>query len=70
MTEPYLTTEQLADRWGLKASSIKSQRLRKQGPSYYTVGRLGLALGESRVRYPLSAVLAFEQTHSITPINP
>lgn len=68
--EPYLTTEQLAARWGLKPSSVKSQRLRGYGPSYYTVNRLGLALGQSRVRYPLAAVLAFEQTHSITPINP
>lgn len=68
--EAYLTTDQLAQRWGLKPSSIKSQRLRGQGPSYYTVGRLGLALGKPRVRYKLADVLAFEQTHSITPINP
>jgi hypothetical protein len=66
----YLTTEQLAERWGLKASTIKSQRLRGQGPPYYTVPRFGLPLGESRVRYPLPDLLAFEETHSITPINP
>lgn len=68
--EPYLTTNQLAERWGLKPSSIKSQRLRGQGPSYYTVNKLGLALGEPRVRYKLADVLAFEETHSITPVNP
>jgi len=66
----YLTTEQLAERWGLKPSSIKSQRLRGQGPSYYTVPRLGCPLGQSRVRYSLPDVLAFEETHSITPVNP
>ena len=66
----YLTTEQLAARWGLKPSSIKSQRLRGQGPSYYTVPRFGLPLGESRVRYPIADVLAFEESNSITPINP
>jgi len=66
----YLTTEQLAERWGLKPSSIKSQRLRGQGPSYYTVPRLALPLGEPRVRYNLADVLAFEATHSITPVNP
>lgn len=70
MTEPFLTTEQLAERWGLRPSSIKSQRLRGQGPSYYSVPRLGSPLGQSRVRYPLAAVLAFEETHSITPIKP
>jgi len=66
----YLTTEQLAERWGLKPSTIKSQRLRGQGPPYYTVPRFGLPLGESRVRYPLPDLLAFEEAHSITPINP
>lgn len=66
----YLTTEQLAERWGLRPSSIKSQRLRGQGPSYYTVPRLGCPLGQSRVRYNLPDVLAFEETHSITPVNP
>ena len=66
----YLTTEQLAARWGLKPSTIKSQRLRGQGPPYYTVPRLALPLGESRVRYPLADVLAFEETHSIIPVNP
>jgi hypothetical protein len=66
----YLTTDQLAARWGLKPSTIKSQRLRGQGPPYYTVPRFGLPLGEPRVRYQLADVLAFEETHSITPINP
>lgn len=66
----YLTTEQLAERWGLRPSSIKSQRLRGQGPSYYTVPRLGCPLGQPRVRYNLADVLAFEETHSITPLKP
>ena len=66
----YLTTDQLAARWGLKPSTIKSQRLRGQGPPYYTVPRFGLPLGEPRVRYQLADVLAFEETHSITPVNP
>jgi hypothetical protein len=28
MTEPYLTTEQLAERWGMKPSRIKGKRAR------------------------------------------
>jgi hypothetical protein len=66
----FLTTEQLAVRWGLKPSTIKAQRLRKQGPPHYTVPRFGLPLGESRVRYALADVLAFEEANSITPLNP
>jgi hypothetical protein len=69
MVEPYLTTEQLAQRWGLKPSAIKSQRRRKIGPEYYTLPRRYLAAGASRVRYPLAQVLAFEETNSITPLT-
>ena len=70
MTEPYLTTDQLARRWGLTKNALKSQRRRKQGPSYYMVNRLGLPLGESLVRYKLADVLAFELAYSITPLQP
>ena len=40
MTEPYLTTEQLAARWGVKPSTIKGQRARGSGPRYVTLPRL------------------------------
>jgi hypothetical protein len=70
MTEPYLTTEQLAARWGLKPSTIKSQRSRGNGPPHYELPRIATPAGEKRVRYALSAVLAFEQTHGIIPLNP
>jgi len=36
MTEPYLTTDQLAARWGLQPAAIKNQRARGIGPGYYT----------------------------------
>lgn len=70
MTEPFLTTEQLAQRWGISPSTLKSQRSRGYGPIYYTASRVSLPAGAARVRYPLAQVLAFEETHSITPINP
>jgi hypothetical protein len=60
MIEPYLTSDQLAARWGLKPSTIRGQRRHGLGPAYYTI---------SRVRYPLSQVLAFEEANSITPLN-
>jgi hypothetical protein len=70
MTEPYLTTEQLAARWGVKPSTIKGQRARGSGPRYVTLPRLATPAGTPRVQYPLADVLAFEESNSITPVNP
>ena len=67
MTEPFLTTDQLAARWGLKPAAIKNQRARGIGPDYVTASRIGTPAGVPRVRYPLSQVLAFEEANSITP---
>ena len=69
MTEPYLTTEQLAERWGMKPSAIKNQRTRGVGPQYITLPRVGTPAGTPRVRYPLAHVLAFEEANGITPLN-
>ena len=69
MTEPFLTTEQLAKRWGMKPSRIKGQRERGIGPEYVTLPRVGLPAGTPRVRYPLAQVLAFEEANNITPLN-
>jgi hypothetical protein len=69
MTEPNLTTEQLAKRWGVKPGAIKHQRERGIGPEYVTLPRIGLPAGTPRVRYPLANVLAFEEANNITPLN-
>jgi hypothetical protein len=53
MTEPFLTTDQLAARWGLKPAAIKNQRARGIGPAYVTASRIGTPAGTPRVRYPL-----------------
>jgi hypothetical protein len=37
MTEPYLTNDQLAARWGLQPAAIKNQRARGIGLVYYTI---------------------------------
>lgn len=70
MTEPYLTSDQLATRWGLSPATIKGQRARGIGPRYYTIPRISAPSGTSRVRYPLAQVLAFEEANNITPLNP
>ena len=70
MTEPYLSTDQLAARWGLRPSTLKGQRARGVGPPYETAERLASPLGAPRVRYSLAQILAFEAAHNITPLKP
>tara|TARA_R100000353_G_scaffold18585_4_gene17158 strand:+ start:484 stop:717 length:234 start_codon:yes stop_codon:yes gene_type:complete len=70
----YLTTKDLAYRYGLKPSTIKSWRDKtkagkKTGPIWYELKKNHLALGNPRVRYELHQVLAWEETNNITPIN-
>ena len=72
--QPYLSTKDLAERYGITQSTIKkwrtSTRLCKQeGPEWYTVPRTATALGSPLIRYPLPQVLAWEETNSIIPIK-
>jgi hypothetical protein len=50
MTEPYLTNDQLAARWGLQVPpAIKGQRARGSRPGkYYTIPRISFTM---RVRF-------------------
>ena len=69
-TEASLTTEQLAERWGLSPATIKHWRSRHVGPPYLPMPPLGTPYGTPRVRYQLHQVLAFEEANHITPIKP
>jgi transposase-like protein len=74
MDKQYLTTKDLAFRYGLTPSTIKSWRDKtkagnKTGPTWYTLPKNHLRLGHSRVRYELHHVLAWEEAHNITPIH-
>ena len=68
-TQAYLTTEQLAERYELSPTTIKGWRIRKQGPTWYQVPRIGLNPTAARTRYRLADVLAWEQSQGITPTN-
>jgi uncharacterized protein YjcR len=68
-TQAYLTTEQLAERYDLSPTTIKGWRIRKQGPTWYQVPRIGLSPTAARTRYRLADVLAWEQSQGITPTN-
>ena len=74
MEKQYLTTKDLAYRYALKPATIKSWRDKtkagnKTGPTWYTLPKTHLAIGQPRVRYELHHVLAWEEAHNITPIN-
>ena len=69
METQYLTTDQLAERYGLSISTIKSWRARQYGPEFYQLPQSRLARGNTRIRYQLHKVLAWEETNNITPIN-
>ena len=74
MEKQYLTTKDLAYRYALKPATIKSWRDKtkagnKTGPTWYTLPKNHLRLGQSRVRYELHHVLAWEEAHNITPIH-
>tara|TARA_Y100001951_G_C11131757_1_gene178615 strand:+ start:238 stop:456 length:219 start_codon:yes stop_codon:yes gene_type:complete len=64
----YLTTQQLAERYGLSPNTIKSWRAREYGPEYYELPFV--AFGTPKIRYQLHKVLAWEEANQITPIKP
>lgn len=67
--QTYLTTEDLADRYGVTYGTIKRWRREGRGPVYQKLDKLALSPKLPRVRYYLADVLAFEQAHNIVPLN-
>lgn len=74
-TAAYITTEQLATRYGISPATIKGWRSRSrrgikiQGPPWYKVPHIGQPYGAAIIRYRLADVLAWEQANGITPID-
>lgn len=65
----YLTTEDLAVRYGVKPNTIQHWRCRGQGPIFYKRKSIALGPRQPQIRYKLADVLAWEQSNNITPIN-
>ena len=65
----YLTTEQLAERYGKNPITIRAWRWKNWGPPYYTLKPTGVPSGQPRTRYPLNDLLVWEEINNITPIN-
>ena len=67
--QTYLTTQDLAIRYGVTYGTIKRWRREGRGPVYQKLDKLALDPRLPRVRYYLADVLAFEQAKNITPLT-
>ena len=67
-TAIWLTSEQVAMRYALRPSTIKSWRRRGIGPEWFKISPIG-GLRRSRVGYYLADLLAWEQANNVHLIN-
>jgi len=63
----YLTTNEVAKRYGLKPRTVKGWRKRKTGPTWYMMSALGRPTNTPLVRYPMEDLLIWEKLHQIVP---
>lgn len=56
METEYITTAQLAERWGFSPQTIRNWRTQGLGPAY-------LVRGRRNVLYPLKNVIDYEEKH-------
>ena len=68
--QQFLTSDQLAERYGLSPATIVDWRRKDRGPEYYTLPKYAISSGSAKVRYELKEVLAWEQANKITPKKP
>jgi len=66
---PFLTEKQLAERWGKHADTVRRWRREGFGPPFYKQAAVSGGPRLPLVRYYLADVLAYEETHGITPLN-
>ena len=68
--QEFLTSDQLAERYGLSPATIADWRRKNRGPEYYTLPKYAVASGSAKVRYELNKILKWEKENNITPKNP
>ncbi len=68
--QQFLTSDQLAERYGLSPATIADWRRKDRGPKYYTLPKYAVSSGSAKVRYDIKAILEWEKTMNITPKNP
>lgn len=65
MSKPDFSTKDLADRWNLTQATIRSWRMRDQGPPYFRLG----PPPRGRIRYRHSEIVKYEKASGIRPAN-
>ena len=68
--QQFLTSDQLAERYGLSPATIADCRRKDRGPKYYTLPKYAVSSGSAKVRYDINEILEWEKTMNITPKNP
>ena len=68
--QQFLTSDQLAERYGLSQATIADWRRKDRGPDYYTLPKYAVSSGSAKVRYDINEILEWEKTMNITPKNP
>ena len=68
--QQFLTSAQLAERYGLSPATIADWRRKDRGPEYYTLPKYAISSGSAKVRYELKEILAWEKANNIIPKNP
>ena len=68
--DKFLSTDQLAHRYGMHPDSIRRWRYKGYGPEFYRLDGFAAIYGEPTIRYDLHKVLAWEEANGITPIEP
>lgn len=61
--DKFLTTKQLANRWGVHEGTLRNWRSKKLGPPYYKMGTG--AAGKTTVQYKLDDVVAYEKSRQV-----
>ncbi|MEM9066587.1 MAG: helix-turn-helix domain-containing protein [Planctomycetota bacterium] len=56
-TRAYLSTDQLAERWGIARQSLANWRAARSGPSFVRIGRA--------IRYSIVEVERYEREHLV-----
>ena len=67
--QQFLTSDQLAERYGLSPATIADWRRKNRGPDYYTLPKYAVSSGSAKVRYDIKEILEWEKTMNITPKN-
>lgn len=61
MKKEFISTDDLAERWGLSNGTLRNWRWQKKGPPYFKIGD-GARDG---VYYKLDDILRYERAHKI-----